>query len=166
MDKLYEQFLFTKKSSSFIIFNILFYITVVISFMLISSAIMFLNIKISIIAVLMGAACYGFFRLKEKGYKEFEYTFINGNLEIDAIYNKKKRKKIFDEDVKNFDNFGTADQINVSREYKQRMCIPWDDVGEQYIILTAGQDKNAYYITPDENMVKLIQSYFIRRPRR
>lgn len=165
MDKFYEQFIFTKKKPASVIYNILFYVTGFFAFIFLTGAVGLLSIKLFIGAALLGLACYGIFRLKEDGYKEFEYIFTNGNLEIDAIINKKKRKKIFDEDVKNFEDFGHADQINIKNDYKKIVCIPWDDTNEQYVILASGnKGKAAYFIAPDESMQKLIQSYFLRRP--
>jgi RNA-splicing ligase RtcB len=139
-------------------------LTAFLFFIFISGAITLFSIKFFIAAAVMGAACYGSFRAKENSYKEFEYTFTNGNLEIDVIYNKKKRKKILDEDVKNFADFGAADEININGDHKVNKCYPWDCSEKQYVIISGDRGKEAYYIAPDENILKYLRTYFTRRP--
>lgn len=116
----------------------------------------------------MGIAAIGLFflfgYLKDRQYKEFEYTFTNGNLQIDVIYGMKKRKNILDEEVKIFDDFGKESEITIPEGYEKVNCIPWDKEGEAYVILTASkQKKKAFFILPDEKLLKLINMYHIRK---
>jgi len=95
--------------------------------------------------------------LRDNQYKEYEYIFTNGNLQIDVIYNKSKRKTLIDEDVKNFDAFGKKEEIDVSKDFKRICCIPKDYNGDIYIFKLKG--KRAVYISPNQEMLKLINEY-------
>ena len=52
------------------------------------------------ILIALGAVCY--FLITRRNI-EYEYIFTNGDLDIDAIYNKSKRKRLFSSSVKDFE---------------------------------------------------------------
>lgn len=51
----------------------------------------------------IAAACFGAYYLMTMLSIEYEYAFTNGELDIDIIYNKSRRKRVFNGDVKNFE---------------------------------------------------------------
>lgn len=161
MDNFYEQLIKTKKSFTYNLLNILRYFALALG-------IFYIFFGYKIIIIIMGIIAIGLFflfgYLKDRQYKEFEYIFTNGNLQIDVIYGMKKRKNILDEEVKIFDDFGKESEITIPEGYERVNCIPWDKEGEAYVILTASkQKKKALYILPDEKLLKLINMYHIRK---
>ena len=44
---------------------------------------------------------------------EYEYLFLNGDLDIDKIMNKAKRKKVFSASVKDMEFFAPADAVEL-----------------------------------------------------
>jgi hypothetical protein len=53
--------------------------------------------------MLTAAAAFGAYYLMSMLKVEYEYLFTNGELDIDAIYNKTRRKRLFTGDVRNFE---------------------------------------------------------------
>jgi hypothetical protein len=56
--------------------------------------------------ILAAAAGYGTYFLGQNTYVEYEYTFTNGELDIDKIIGKKKRQSLVTADVHKFTAFG------------------------------------------------------------
>jgi hypothetical protein len=161
MDKFHEQLLRTKKSPNYRLLGIAMY------FCIFGAFIFFITAKLAtlVLAVIFAAAAFGLKIYRDRQYKEYEYIFTNGNLQIDVIFNKRKRKTLYDVDVKNFENFGKASEINVPKGVKLVNCYPWDEKSEQYVILLSENGKQAVYITPNEELLKLMKTYNVRRPR-
>lgn len=124
-----------------------------------------LNIKTIFLTVIFLVSFFVVRYLRDKQYKEFEYIFTNGNLQIDVIYNMKKRKNLYDLDIKDLDDFGKSKDIKINKEVKKVICIPWNNKEEKYVLITNGKGKKAVYIAPSEDMLKLISVYNVRRPR-
>lgn len=62
---------------------------------------------ISMIALILAAATgFGTYYFMQESYVEYEYTFTNGELDIDKIVAKKKRIELVTLNVKNFKDFG------------------------------------------------------------
>jgi hypothetical protein len=159
MDKFYEQFIGTKKNSSYTILNVVFFITGAIAVLFLMQFMTAFNLVLGALFVVFGVLAFLSMKARDKQYREFEYIFTNGNLQIDAIYNMKKRKTIMDEDVNNFEDFGKASEMRLAADVKKINCYPWDKKGEVYIVLLGGTERRAFYITPDENLLKMIGFY-------
>jgi hypothetical protein len=165
MDKFLEQLLKTKKSPKYKLIGAAMYFSIFGACLYGLYALASTGIAMMIIAVIFIAVSFALKIFRDRQYKEYEYIFTNGNLQIDVIFNKKKRKTLYDVDVKNFDNFGKGSEINVAKGVKLVNCYPWDDKSEQYVILLSQNGKQAVYITPNEELLKLMRIYNIRRPR-
>ena len=62
---------------------------------------------LSVIGFLLGVgAGYGTFNTVQSSYVEYEYAFTNGELDIDKIIAKKKRKALISVEVNKFTDFG------------------------------------------------------------
>lgn len=59
--------------------------------------------------ILSAATAFGTFYLVQSSMVEYEYTFTNGELDIDKIIAKKKRTEMLSVDVKKFTAFGKYD---------------------------------------------------------
>lgn len=162
MDKFHEQLITTKKSTIYSALNAGFYICAVIALLLLSNVMNNFNVMFIIgFAIFAGLTVLCFY-LRDKKYTEYEYTFTNGNLQVDVIYNMKKRKVVLDADVTSFEEFGKTSEMRLSRETKVVNCFPPDKAenGEKYTVLIAGPTKTAYVIMPDQDMLTLIRIYY------
>ncbi|HBN28102.1 MAG TPA: hypothetical protein DEF85_02145 [Clostridiaceae bacterium] len=160
MDRFYEQLLTTKKSLKYTTLNILNWIFLIGGLLYFFLATISFNVGLTIFSIIIIALSFLFKYFRNNSYKEYEYTFTNGNLVIDIIYNMNKRRTLFDEDVKNFEAFGKKSDIKIAKGNKPQNCIPWDNKGEVYTIVSASK---AYYISPDEKLLSLINIYNIVR---
>lgn len=161
MDKFYEQHLGTEKNSFYGLFTILMFFFVslsVISIFLILTTFMF-NVRMIVITLLLVLFAYIMMLIRDKQYSEFEYIFTNGNLQIDVIYNKRRRKTLLDIDVKEFEVFGNAMDIKLQKGTKKEIFIPWNCKEDRYVFVYNKGRKKAGYIAPDEEMLKLINLY-------
>lgn len=156
MDKFYEQLLTTKKSLRYKSLNILYWVFLIGGLLYFFIATISFNVGLTIFSIIIIALSFLFKYFRNNSYKEYEYTFTNGNLVIDIIYNMNKRKTLFDEDVKNFEDFGKESEVKIAKDRKPQNCIPWDNKDEVYTIVSAGK---AYYISPDEKLLSLINIY-------
>ncbi|MDO6353524.1 DUF6106 family protein [Caloramator sp. CAR-1] len=161
MDKFYEQLITTSKSAVYKFLNLLMYCSFIFAVFYFLLAALLFSMLYFIAAAIVLILGFVFRIFRNRQYKEYEYIFTNGNLQIDTIYNKSKRKTLIDEDVKNFDAFGRADEIKVPDDYKKIFCFPFDCKSEIYVFLASG--KRAVYIAPDEEMLRLINLYNVRR---
>jgi len=65
------------------------------------------NPVLSLLGFLLAVASgYGTFAVIQSSYVEYEYTFTNGELDIDKIIAKKKRKSLISVEVSKFKAFG------------------------------------------------------------
>ncbi|WP_027309236.1 DUF6106 family protein [Caloramator sp. ALD01] len=159
MDKFYEQHLGTEKNSLYVVFNVLIYAFGFISSIALLFTLFTFNIKFFIGFILLSIITYLMLYMRNRQYTEYEYIFTNGNLQIDAIYNKQKRKTLLDIDVKEFEAFGKESEIKVLDRTKKNLFIPWNCNEDRYVFLYNKQGKKAGYIAPDEEMLKLINLY-------
>lgn len=165
MDKFHEQLLTTRKSP---LYTLMTALMIFLGFMALT-ALSFMTGSFNIAMLIIFLACVGgavgAYFLRDRMYKEYEYTFTNGNLQIDVIYNMKKRKVIMDKDVKDFEEFGRLSGKSFPRDVKIMECYPFDkkDSGDIYYVLTSGDQRVAYLIIPDNEMLNYINTYYKRR---
>jgi hypothetical protein len=99
---------------------------------------------------------------------EYEYVFTNGDLDIDIIYNRARRKRIFSGHVNNFElmchvedkiRIGEFASAQETRDYSSGV------VGENtYAFLTPYNGKRLKIIfEPNEKMMKAISGVLTRR---
>lgn len=165
MDKFYEQLLTTQKNIAYFILNILMYVFAVLIFLSLIFSIISFNFGYMIFSLVLLAMLFFTRYLRDNQYKEFEYIFTNGNFQIDVIYNKKRRKTLIDEDIKNFDIFGKENEVNIENISKKIYCVPYDNKGEKYVFVIKNDIRKAVYVAPNDEMLKMINIYYISRRR-
>ncbi|MCL2605007.1 MAG: hypothetical protein FWD90_11055 [Defluviitaleaceae bacterium] len=99
---------------------------------------------------------------------EYEYVFTNGDLDIDVIYNKARRKRLFTGQVNNFEimchvddkvHIGDFASAQETRDYSS------GESGENtYVFLTTQSGKRIKVIfEPNEKLLKAIGTVLTRR---
>jgi len=83
---------------------------------LIAGVVLIFVVSMSIIPafglIITAAAGFGAYIFNGRLKKEFEYIFTNGELDIDVIYNKSSRKRIFNGMVRDFEIMAHIDDPN------------------------------------------------------
>ncbi len=125
----------------------------------------FLNVlSIVLIALLFFGAYY----LIKSFDVEYEYICTNGDLDIDKITAKSRRKRLISVDLKNTIDFGQINGENLKKEYSIVDSTSGDSEDESYFIVY----KDTKYgmcnilITPNEDMLETIKTYLPRTIRR
>lgn len=104
---------------------------------------------------------FGAYILNGRLKKEYEYSFTNGELDIDVIYNRSSRKRIFNGHVRDFELMAHVDDQNhknslntASERLDYSTGIP---SGRSYNFLTNYKGKRvAIIIEPNEEMLAAI----------
>jgi len=121
------------------------------------------------VAVFIAAALiFGVYFLITRQNIEYEYSFTNGDLDIDIIYNKSKRKRLFSSSVKDFeimapvqDTAHTHDLSNASetKDYSSGVVGP-----DTYAFVTAYKGKRLkIIIEPNDMMIKAFSTVLTPR---
>jgi len=118
--------------------------------------------------IITAAATFGAMYLMSFLSVEYEYVYTNGELDIDAIYNKSRRKRLFSAVVKDFEIMAHIDDKNhehtltTAQEVKDFSSgLPGPDT---YVFLTIiNGKKTKVIIEPNEKMLKAISGGISRR---
>jgi hypothetical protein len=99
---------------------------------------------------------------------EYEYVFTNGDLDIDAIYNRARRKRLFSGHVNNIEIMCHAeDKIHIGEFTCAEVTLDYSsgEPGENtYIFLMLHNGKRTkFIIEPNEKMIKAISGVLSRR---
>ncbi len=92
---------------------------------------------------------------------EFEYTFTNTELDVDAIYNKQKRKRVFTCDLKECTSIFRSNNETESTKYTSLKLNDYSS-GDNYsntytIVISDGSKSEKIIIEPDDRLIKAIQ---------
>jgi hypothetical protein len=111
--------------------------------------------------ILAVGAGYGTYFLVTSSYVEYEYTFTNGELDVDKIIAKKKRTSLLSVEVRSFTDFGRySDGLEESED--MTVVFATDNVASKEYY--ADFDHKEYGITrlvfvPDERMLDNIRKF-------
>ncbi|MBQ8296359.1 MAG: hypothetical protein IJX77_01085 [Ruminococcus sp.] len=111
MDNFSEQLVKREPTSSDSMKKILIYGGgIVLTIVLIAAALLLLGTMWSMLLMILAVgAGYGTYFMGQGTYIEYEYTFTNGELDIDKIVAKKKRHNLVTAEVRKFTAFGKYD---------------------------------------------------------
>ncbi|MCL2462870.1 MAG: DUF6106 family protein [Defluviitaleaceae bacterium] len=118
---------------------------------------------------ILAAAIFGTYWLFRRMNIEYEYVYTNGELDIDIIYAKAKRKRLFSGDTKDFeimcavlDTAHQRDLENVRDKPKRYYSGVVDDSTYAFIASYKGK-RSIYVIEPDAEMLEAISSTVPKR---
>ena len=118
--------------------------------------------------VITAAAGFGAFFLMSFLNVEYEYVFTNGELDIDAIYNRSRRKRMMSVKVKDFEIMAHIDDKNHAGEFNGAQEVRDYSSGvpgpDTYAFLAIHNSKKIkVIIEPNEKMLKAISGAMSRR---
>lgn len=97
---------------------------------------------------------------------EFEYLYFNGDLDVDIIYRKMKRKKVFSMNVSEMEILAPVNAMEVKHYQKLRTFDYSSGVnnGKQYVmIVSKNGQKGRIIFEPNE---KIVEDIYLRAPRK
>ena len=113
------------------------------------------------------AAVFGAMYLTSFLKVEYEYIFTNGELDIDAIYNRSRRKRMFSANVKEFEIMAHVEDPNHSGAFQgtqETLDFSSGSTGpDSYAFITNKNSKRVkVIIQPNEKMLKAISGVMSR----
>lgn len=133
---------------------------VLVTLLLIVFALLQLGSMMSLLGMLLAVgAGYGTYFLGQNTYVEYEYTFTNGELDIDKIIAKKKRVELITVETRKFTAFGKyTDDLEESDD--MTVVISSDNIAshEYYADFTHEEHGNTRLVfSPNEKMLESIK---------
>ena len=115
--------------------------------------------------ILLVAVALAVWILWRRAYREYEYIFTDGNLDIDVVFNRSSRKHVATFDVKKARFIGPADnrENQALIEGSFQKVIRADsglDPENSYVLLgTLNEATCKLYFEPNEELIKAIKRY-------
>ncbi len=97
---------------------------------------------------------------------EFEYLFVNGDLDIDKIMNKSKRKKAFSANVADMEMLAPADAVEL-RQYQNAKTVDFTSrtgQGKVYALIVSGHGEITKVLFEPNNTI--IEGFYMLAPRK
>ena len=116
---------------------------------------------------LAAAAGYGTYYFVQNTYVEYEYTFTNGELDVDKIIAKKKRRGMLSTSIRQFTDFGKYDN-GMDETDDMTVILATDNIAshEYYADFTDETVGKARLIfVPDDRMLENIRKFLPARLR-
>lgn len=113
-----------------------------------------------VITIVLALAAYYF--LFQKLNVEYEYTLLNHDLEVDAIYSKSKRKKLLTFDIQQAEIIAPkgSPRLNSHHPDKTMDFSSGDGSAKSFAIMTFIEQKSTcIIIEPDETMLEHMKSW-------
>lgn len=117
--------------------------------------------------ILIAMIGFGTYYLIKNFDVEYEYICTNGDLDIDKIIAKSRRKRLTTVDIKGAVDFGLTKGMNFNKEYSIIDASSGDDEDSYYIACKDSKYGMCYVlISPNEDMLEIIKAYLPRTIRR
>ena len=168
MDNYHEQLVTTHKTAKYNLANKAMYAIGVLGLLgiggIFSGAAFILGVVFLIIAI-------GLYFLKRNYYVEYEYNFINGDIEVDKIYEMKKRKRVITFSVKDLKLLAPEGSDHVkdftNKPDKVLNLFPETSEAKIYVgMLTGGTERAVIRFVPDEQILDYCYKYNPRAVKR
>ena len=120
-----------------------------------------------ITTLLAFGSLYGGYLLITSMNIEYEYIVTNGEMDVDKIIAKRKRKRMLTVNARSFEKFGPfkdAEHANESYSNRVYACTSPDDPGCYYAVLThQTMGRILLVFTPNDNVLENLKSYIPRQ---
>ena len=132
--------------------------------LLLFAAFLFQSILDILVVVVVGGVGYGLWYFLSGLNREFEYSVTNGELDIDVIYSRRKRKRVFSGAAKQFEMMAqiSSDEYRQAQkgQYKLLDCSAYPGARENWFLVTEYQGGRVLVVfAPDERMLKHLKKY-------
>lgn len=156
-DSSYEQLVAVKRTAKDKILPILLVIFLVLFFFL---GVLFIGMMAPLIALLFGIGLY--FLYFSKLNVEYEYLFVNTSIDIDVIYNQKKRKPVMSLSLRDAEVI-CPKTSNTFKNYKNAEICDFstqtDDKNVYAIIINADGKQKCVLLEPDQTSLAHLKNW-------
>jgi len=165
MDSFMEHMIKQRRKGSDIFKSVLIVIAAIILSLLVTPIFLVFPEAISIWPLTVAAIFYGAYRLICRFSVEYEYVLTNGELDIDKIVNRKRRKRLITIHSKSFIEFGKVDSSKKHREDKNQLVKTIDASAnspvhpDYYAIFFKNGQKMKLVFNPTQKMIEEFKVY-------
>ncbi|PWM47475.1 MAG: hypothetical protein DBX47_00645 [Clostridiales bacterium] len=112
-----------------------------------------------------GAALYFGYRVYMQFDLEYEYSYLNGDIDIDKIMNKTMRKRIISVNAKNFNRFGIYDENakvslkNMQFDTTVNVCSYTESTVYYAVLRHPSQGNTLLIFEPEERILEDLKKY-------
>ena len=168
MDNFHEQLVTTHKTAKYKLANGAMYVIGVIGLLAIGGGLGGVGFIVGIIFLGLTA---GLFFLKKNYYVEYEYNFTNGDIDVDKIYEMKRRKRAITFSVKDLELLAPEGSNYVidfaNKPDKVLNLYPETTEAKIYVaMLTGGMERAVIKFVPNEEILELCYKYNPRAVKR
>lgn len=161
MDNFYEQFVSTKESGLYKLAKILVYF-------LGGLSALYLFVGNFIFCIISAAGALLCYFSKKQLYVEYEYIYTNGDIDIDKIMNKAKRKRAVSFNLRDIERIAPLDSDDIKySDFKPENTFDFftdkNESKKYAVLLVKGGQKIQINFVPDEEFLKLC---FTKNPRK
>ena len=156
-DALYEQLVPRKQKTSGILISILIIVLAVAVAVLGMPLVGFLSFLIAVLILMIA-----FYFIFPKLNVEYEYMILNHDLQIDAIYNKSKRKHMLSFDIQSAEIIAPkkSPRLNAFHPDKTYDFTSGNENADVYAVMISLDQKNScVYIEPDRKMIEHMRQW-------
>lgn len=157
MDNFYEQLETSKEPANYKILKNAFIVFAVLAVLTLGMGL----IVVAIFSLLVSGLAFFF---KRKAYVEYEYVFTNGSVDIDAIYEMTRRKKMLTFDAKDVELLA-EDNSNYVKDFsnapdKTMKCYPTTSDKKVFVaMITGGTERLQLRFTPNKEFIEMFYRY-------
>ena len=166
MDSFVEYMVKQKKKGIAIVKSILIFIAALIVSLLIAAIILvFFPVALSALPLAVAALFYGAYRVVASYDVEFEYILTNGELDVDKITHRKKRKRMITIHSKSFIAFGKMGDAGDERLDKKEFARIIDASAnssvhqDYYAMFFKNGQKIKLIFNPTQKMIDIFRAY-------
>jgi len=118
--------------------------------------------------ILVAGIIYGVYYLQTSRSVEYEYVVTNGDLDIDKIVSKRKRKRVFSASCKEFDMVARITNESLKQEVKnakkQILAVSSMEAQDVYFVsLNYKSERTLLFFEPDQRMIDAFKIYIPKK---
>ena len=124
---------------------------------------LYINILRSIWPLISAGIIYLIYLLITSRNIEFEYIVTNGDLDIDKIISKRKRKRIFSSNCRSFEKVAKYNEEAMNVENRLELVSSMHSPDVYFILLNHENKKTIVFFEPDERMLNSFKTYIPKK---
>ncbi len=134
------------------------------AFVLILALLFFLEYVSVLFPILLAAILYGLWHFLTAQNREFEYIVTNGELDIDVIIARRKRKRVFSAKARDFDVLDSCDSPAYQQALRGRQvtldCSTHPKSDRNWFLVADHKGQRTLLLfTPDDRILKNLKRY-------
>jgi hypothetical protein len=164
MDIFIEKIVSKKKSMNDLLFNI----GIIVAGIVISFVIFAIPVLQSFALFLFAGIVFGIYYLITSRNVEFEYIVTNGEMDIDRIVARRKRKRMFSGNCREFEIIAKVNSEKFTGEYKnirkKLQLSGAEDTADLYFLISHYKgERTLVFFEPDQRMLDAFKTYIPRK---